>query len=763
MKSPDTSSRRLPWIGSYGLLVLLVSAWFSPWWMEGRVLAPLDIVEELMVPWADRAGVPEVHNHFVVDGITQYLPYRWISAESLRTDGFIGWNPMSYGGTAHYANTMALCFDWTVQLHRWFDFWTAWHLGLMGQLLIAGCGMLWLLRSQGLRAPAALFGAVAYMGNSQFVTWLFHRWALSSFCWMPLVLWSLLGPTGGRRRAAAPVFIALAFLGGSLQHAAFVVIAVGCVWLAEAWPLRSHRGVAAGLFASRFSAGLLAAGIAAVMFVPCIRAFLDNLSSVGQSPGMGYPAGIVQPVLNAIAYPLYLFPWPLGRPATLDFWKLFKSDLFFVAYLGFLPAVLGCMALVRRSTPALPRLLMTAGLLIPLTPLVAPLYQRVFLLYLLGAAWAGAWILDRADPALLRRAGRWALGLLIAAALGWSAASAALQGRRGERLVDTVSARFSRGDETRKFEGYDAWTRSRVERFVQELPPWNVRNGIPLLLAAAGCGLLGWGCGRTRGLGAPTWAVGIAVALVGAEVSLHRAAWLSWHNAPPTGQLYPGAELTNLLSETVRGGRLLHPRVGVFTSPLYPNIPSVFGVATLRGYDSIRPLGMDGIYADDADAQRLDALAISHLLIAEGDARPDRGWRERDRAQGYLLLEREPAPDRYTAIGLENARIAPISPVGETWNRRELRVPAGTVRVRVAENWHPDWEFRLGAGNWRPTVRGADGALEVPMPEIAGPEVAVELRFRPSTHRWPAALSVLCLGVTLVQIGWRGAGRKIAG
>lgn len=89
--TPTFASERRQTMLGVNLLFLVVAIWFSPWWLGGRVLAPLDLPGQLMQPWASADGIPQVCNHFVTDAITRYLPYRMFAEKSFREDGYIGW------------------------------------------------------------------------------------------------------------------------------------------------------------------------------------------------------------------------------------------------------------------------------------------------------------------------------------------------------------------------------------------------------------------------------------------------------------------------------------------------------------------------------------------------------------------------------------------------------------------------------------------------------------------------------------------------
>jgi hypothetical protein len=388
----DAEQARRGWWLAYGIIIVLVVLWFSPAWIEGQVLAPFDIVTEMLLPWRGDKTMPQVHNHFTSDAVTQYIPYRMFAARSFLEDGYVGWNPLIFGGVAQYANTMGLYFDWTMQLHRFLRFWTAWHLGLITQFLLAGFGMIFLLKSRGCSPHLACFGSVAYMGNWQFVALVYHRWALGSFCWMPWVLWAMYGWRDRSRfyGPLVPIFIALAYLGGTLQYVAYVVIAIVCVWAGWLWEQHGQINLFKSITGSFFLWGSLSVGLASFMFEPTISAYIQNLHAGHIRGSLGYPEGLFQPFLNLMSYPFSVYPFILGSPQSLDLWKLLKSNLFNVGFFGTLPVLLAVLALFNTNVSKPAKVLIITGLVIPLTPLVGPLYHRVNLLWILGGSWAAA-------------------------------------------------------------------------------------------------------------------------------------------------------------------------------------------------------------------------------------------------------------------------------------------------------------------------------------------------------------------------------------
>jgi hypothetical protein len=755
---PHSEPRRAALPGAL-LVVLLVVAWFSPWWGGGRVLAPLDITNHLLQPWrGDASPIGKVHNHFVTDAVTQYLPYRLLAERSYREDGYVGWNPLQFGGLAQHANTMALYYDWTMQLHRWLDFWTAWHLGLAGQFLIAGLGMYAFLGRRGIHPPVALAAAAIYMGNSQFVSWIYHRWALGSFCWMPWVLWAIESHFQHRRRGTVlvPVFTALAFLGGSLQHAAFVVLGVAAVWAARLFAVKGGSRWRRSGLAWFVAWGALALGLAAFMFAPCVAAYLQTVE-LGTTRGVpGYELGITQPIRNLLAVPLQVFPWILGRPATLDLWKALASNLMNVAWFGALPTLCALLAIFLRGVSPGARLLVLLGTVLPLTPLVSTLYHRVSLLFVLGGCWAFAEIVQRGliSPTVRRAcAAALAVGGVI-----WAGVSVFVALHAAELQAWSATQLLHRGLVSQFGQVLPDWLTHRAGRFLQESLIWNWNN---LLALALLCGSWALVTHWSR-LARARWLLPLALAC---EVSLRASSWVTFAD-PGQDPAYPASPLTHAIQEAVGEG-VLHipadPSVvpGLGTSPFPPNTLVPYGVATVYGYESILPpmLHPEGPNPDDPNA--LGRLGVTHALVSEGRELQG-GWHAVWRGEGYALLSNPHAWPRHA--GFESAesvgnrsQVIPVRLLAHTANRRELNVPAGVRLLRVAENWHARWKADGPDVAAKEAIQLADGSMGF---RLHGRGGNVILRYDAAPPPWARLASGLSvIGVCL--LGARGPGQRL--
>lgn len=772
-----TASKRYRKETCIGILICLsvIAMWFSPWWIGGRNLAPLDVLNQMMEPWRGASNPTSVKNHIVSDAVDQYLVYRMVAAESYRTEGWLGWSSLTYGGTAQYANTMALYYDWTMQLHRWFDFWTAWHLGLMGQVMLAGAGMLLFLRGRSIGIILACCGAIAYAANSQFVVWIYHRWALGAFCWVPWILWAIDNHRKGKRGAwmQVPVFIAMAFLGGTLQHGIYVILAVAAAWGEQAFLAGRQIKAQARTLGRFFVWGVLGTGLAAMMFIPCVDAFIRS-TKLGLHMGMHgtaamglYPKGILQPLLNLAAYPLQIFPSIVGRSETVDLLKPFKSELFYIAYFGSLPVLIAFIALFRKQTPVIARILIGTGLILPLTPVLRHLYQRLYLLFILGGILAFVHFVQNASAEtkrLLCRVILWLGGLAVTC---WTLASVLIK-LKEDTVREFLQRKIVDPSGGSSFGHFRGWMQGRADKFMGDIFIWSPQQLIPLALFALGVAGLWLGARKNK----PSYQRGALViaAVVLMELTLFGSRWVIFVD-PVQAPLFPATAESEILKEKAGNGRVATMDSAgshMAVTPFIPNTLSAYGIATIHGYDSIMPDGMFLITNAERSPGYLGQRGVSHLITFPGNTKVDPDWKSIWQSPSMELFENPTPVPRYTGFPDDAAKdsffqttVSGVLPtLKETTgkeNTREIMVPAGTKWIRVADNQAEGWQYQLATGTeWKNIQRAPDATMlmENPNPEQ---EVTLRMRYDPPVRR--AGFIVSALSAILVIGGGIVTGR----
>jgi hypothetical protein len=742
-------------LAAIAVILALTAAAFSPWWLHGRVLAPFDVLHETFAPWRSAGGTAvDVHNHFTSDALTQYVVYRRFAERSFAEDGGIGWSTLTNGGRPEYANTMALYGDWTMQLHRVLDFWTAWHVGLMATLLIGAFGMFVLLRSRQSQPLVALAGAVAFTASTPLVFTLYHRWHLAAFAWVPWLAWAVLATGEGRRRlwVLPPVFLALALLGGSLQTAAFVLLVWVALWVHAVQ--RAGMPHAAGITGRFLLWGVLGVGLAGFVLVPGIEMYIAALDLHGERSSIGYPGGWRQ-VVGAFAFlPLQLFPTLLGSPRSLDLAKLFHVELTQIAFFGVVPMVFAVVAAIRGRVPLAARVLIGAGLLLPLTPLVGPLYHRVQLVFVFGGAWAfaHAWQHSGVSSTTVRR-----LTVATAALLGaWLLASLALlafEARLTALLESQVAAAVSAGAGG-PLAGFTDWYAARAARLVAELRIWSR----PQAAAVAGL-LLGLAALRLRARGGLRGATALLVVALVMELGSLTTGWHAFID-PARYPPYPPHRDLEAVRATVGSGTVYiaaeHSGPALF---LPPNTLAMYDIRTIQQFETVDVPGMWQESGRSTDAGVLGRLGVTHAVAPPGRLEPP-GWRLVRRGESVDLWANVTAAPRYLAVpdgsNVDEAvfaavagRTGPAVLVRDaTMNRRVLEVSAAASAVRIAENWSRGWQYREDGGAFRDAVQAPDRSMVLPLHGAVGLRL-VEMRYDPPARRLGRTLSGLALLVTL--------------
>ncbi len=741
-------------------LVLAAVAAFSPALFQGKILAPLDITTTLLAPWNEAAGGTKPHNHFTSDAVIQYLPYRLHAAESLREDGYIGWNPFTMGGSSLAANTMALPGTWTMQLHRFLPFTAAWNLGLLAEFLIAGWGMLIFLRGRALPWTVCLLGAMVYMANSQFIIWIHHRWALGSFSWMPWVLWSAAGLAWQKpapRHLALPLFLALAILGGSLQHMVFIGLACGCLAVGNLRDLRKPMREIP-LLLCWATAFVVALAITAFTVVPQISGYLTNLQIGNLRGGLGYPEGLSQPLLNLAAIPAQIWPWLMGDPQSLDGWRLLKTGYMNLAYIGSIPMMLGIAGLFFRAMPRQAKWLIAAGLLIPLTPLVGPLYHRVQLLFILGAAWMAAEMLaafHQNPPRRMIRAWTIAVatlgvGLLLASCLPSSLRT------RIENQVVTKSVQAA-GDS--QFGADSAWIEARARRWVSRFALHDSRTAWTyglLVLGTAGLNLaISTQSSRRQ------WGRIAITCSASLELFTLFQTWVTFSNPADILPPHPAIETIRAMAGEQRVYQGFG-RTNLGGSFAAPNLLAAYDIPVVDAYESIQYRSTSQRLRTIDPAERLSLAGVAMAVQPAGTvAYPGTsGWQLTPSVHGSDLRQNpNPIPPLVSGNGNIPANInglvarlghsTAFIPAHHSMNRWEFIWPQGAEWIRISQNWHSGWRWRAGNGPWLAMTAGPDSAcwLEKPASSVPG---TIQVRFFPR----PVWLGWLSLAVAASWISW---------
>ena len=762
------TSRKLPAIATSLVLFAVASVLFFPALFQGKILAPLDITTTLLQPWASDAKGAKPHNHNPSDAVTQYLPYRIHIEKSLHEDGYIGWNPYEMGGYNMAANTMALPGTWTLQLHRFLPFKDAWNLGLFAEFLIAGSGMLVFLRGRNLPWLPCLIGAIAFMANSQFTIWVYHRWALSSFCWMPWVLWcaaeGFRWKSPSLRLCLLPGFLALALLGGSLQHMVFVGLGCGCLLLGgltnpksllKEWPLT----------AAWTCAFLLALGLAAFSIVPQVQGYLTNIEIGHTRGGIGYPEGSLQPAFNLLAIPAQIWPWLLGDPQSIDGWRLLKSYFMNLAYLGTIPMVLGISGFFIKGMPRQAKWLIAFGLLIPLTPLVGPLYHRVQLLFLLGAAWMTAEMLARIPAQPPARLVKWWTGVVVSLGAALLIGSCLPQGIK-TTIENQVVAKSLQASKDSRFGADSAWIETRARRWVNRFALHHPRTAWTyglLVLGTTGL-ILSSSIQNPKSkiqnpkssstLPTPQTAGQLMIlAATTLELATLFHTWTTYSNPKDLTPRHPAIERVHELTGA--------QRVSQDSAFAPPNLLSAFLIPSADAYESIQYRTTSWTLRNEDPAMRLTLAGVGISAQTRGTL-PTEGtasWpvaadsdgltiRRNPNALAPLLAGSGPVPAAWDEVLPLLKQSTPLTASGATMNHWSFRWPGESDWVRISQNWHPGWRYRVENGPWIPVLEGPDSSCWLPRPPRHH-QAPIEVRFSPR----PQWLVIASLGTVLVWLG----------
>lgn len=729
--SLDISSRKA-WYIAIVLWLVAVLAFFSPAVFNNKVIAPIDCLECVFRPFADKP-IENVHNHFVVDGISQYLPYKWSIKTSFEEDGYVGWTPYTFNGNPISDNTMVSPGDPLNLLYAVLPFWQAWDLGIILQFFIAGCGMILLMRHFRLPLWGALLAAISFAFYSQFILWIYHKW-VGAMIWAPFLVWALIKYKRHLINVPAIIFMALTWRTGHLQACTFAFILVACVWCSEIWK-KNNLWPSGGTILKTTISFLFTGMLGALL---SLDVFVDTLQRMGGCKELPFGWGIN----NIPTFCTLLFPTCLGIPETLDMAKALKLDLFDIKFGGgivFILALIGCF---NKRAPRMAKVIFVISILASCTPLITYIYSRSTVVMALGMAWLAAWQLHDLtcyplSPTIRRR-----ITLSLTTILGlWLIASIGIYLFK-EQLTELLNSHISNAISTRQV-GRHAWIELRQARFIQQILIWDWRNLILLL-----CLILGiFCCCKIRPNQKNNSWMAIIVLLTFTELLVFSSTWVSYSEKPEGPYLYNSPSWMAEFKAHVKDGSIAVNNTASDQDFLCNNHFSAYNVRLADGYETFRPEYLAPLHPHKHIPEDYAQAGISHIISDSMYAEKNwTDWKVVMAGPDFKLHANPTYKGRYFADG------TPITPDKRTANRIHLTIPPNAQNITILESFHPGW--KAYAGDEELTITATErGGMSIALPPRAS-EQKLHLEFHMPYCKWYHSIMLATL-LSLIVIAIR--------
>ena len=627
------------------LLIALAAAFFWQPLFTDRVLLPLDNIYEFS-PWrqlASSVGVGRPYNSLLSDLVLENLVWKHFVVESVRSGQIPLWNPYLFGGVPFLAAGQHSAFYPTTLLFFLVSLEKAY--GYVAFTSFALTGLFTYLYGAviGLRRPARLVAAITFAFSGFAVVSVVFPMVGSAYTWLPLLLAvvelaiqkaeagaqaglsppSRFGPGSPLLIAAGGLAIGLQFLAGHVEISYYVVLTLGAYTLARlsiAWrhstPLRP-LAVALASIALMVAMGAAMAGAQLIPLYELVsRSFRQSSATYEQVVSWAYPSRQVITFLipDFFGNPSHhsyrdVFDWQmhpltvnrLGQAVDSTWWGI-KNYVEAGSYVGLLPLALAALGVAYHrnrytwifAAGAAVSLLFAFGtpaywLPYHLLPGFRQLHSpfRWVLVYTLSisllAGWGAHALLEWLDAPTGRARGLAkalrdlsTVGLLVGlsgfAALGLSLWQKERVGRLADRLVQGNPSLGAVFEDGRVFYSYEFW---------------NLLAFLVALTAAAAALALAWRLGSRRASRPSGRAHALVVAtVIGVVVAdlFYFGYGFNTVSDPHLARVTPPS--VDFLRKQPRPFRITtFGRDKTF----WPNLPMLFGIDDIRGYDSIIP------------------------------------------------------------------------------------------------------------------------------------------------------------------------------
>ncbi len=175
------------------LFIFLVWLIFSkPFFIDNKIPYPSDFQVNHFTLWASYPSFwSPVKNPAQPDVISQIMPWKKLTIESLTNLQIPFWNPYSFSGTPHLANYQSSPFSISNIFYFIFDFKIAWSLAVLIQPLLAGIFTYFFAKSLKRSELAGVLSGVSFMFCGFITTWMSYTTLSLAISFLPLALFAI--------------------------------------------------------------------------------------------------------------------------------------------------------------------------------------------------------------------------------------------------------------------------------------------------------------------------------------------------------------------------------------------------------------------------------------------------------------------------------------------------------------------------------------------------------------------------------------------
>lgn len=355
------------------LFTVLTVVFFYPYFFQGLVPVPADIIVGLYFPWLDYhwAGLATqtpVKNALVSDVVSVLYPFKMLGIDQLLGGNLPFWNPSIFNGTPLLANFQSAFFYPLTLLYFVLPKVDAWSLSVVAQPFLAMVFTFLLLKALGLSKISSSLGAIVYSFAGFNIIWLGYNAHGHTAALVPLVLlatYKFFSTQYLRWLALLSLTVGLEVFAGYPQLVIYTLI------LSFAWSvfLTISKKLSVVKLAVWCFFILVGIALASVQIFPSLELYQLSQRSQEGIPGGQYLAFL--PWQNLITL---IAPDFFGSPATGNFWGI-GDYTNTVSYVGLVGLVLAIFAILHSQKNPYVRFWIAATVVILLLSLPTPLAQ----------------------------------------------------------------------------------------------------------------------------------------------------------------------------------------------------------------------------------------------------------------------------------------------------------------------------------------------------------------------------------------------------